>query len=449
MTADRLASSLLKLAEIKKVTILDSCGVGPIDSNLVIAGIDPVTVHEISNDDPAETLSFLDEKLRNADLAAIFTISYDFGLKLQHIDRSIRKASSPEPDIYLSLFDCLLIHNYADGQTFLSGNPVKFDQIEKALADSALQDQPSIFASSQNVSAKSNFTRAEYFEAVDEIKELIRSGETYQTNLTQQLSVELSNQLSAAEVFRRLRRDHPAPFAAYIDRQSSKVVSASPERLVRVSNDKSGERKISASPIKGTRRRGKSSEEDELLRNELLNSEKDRAENTMIVDLMRNDLGRICEYGSVHVDSLCRLEEHPTLFHLVSTVSGILQEETIFSDIIKAVFPCGSITGAPKIRTMQIIEEIENVNRGLSMGAIGYRIPNDAFGLPSVFEISVAIRTMVIREGKAVFNVGGGIVIDSDPETEYGESMLKARALLRALSARSSDSPDYSSLLLQ
>lgn len=441
MTADRLASSLLTLAEIKKVTILDSCGVGSIGSNLLISGIDPVEIHEISNDDAAETLRLLEEKLRNTDLAAIFTISYDFGLKLQHINRQPkRKTSSPEPDIYLSLFDCLMIHDYPNGHTFLSGDPAKFDQFENALLASLPQDQPSVFVSSQNVGFHSNFTQSEYFDAINTIKDLIRAGDTYQTNLTQQLTVEVSTNLTAARIFGRLRRDHPAPFAAYIDRGSSTVVSASPERFIRVSVDENGERKISASPIKGTRRRGNSLEEDAFLRDDLLSSEKDRAENTMIVDLMRNDLGRICEYGSVHVESLCRLEEHPTLFHLVSTVSGIMQEETIFSDIIKAVFPCGSITGAPKIRTMQIIEEIENVNRGLSMGAIGYRIPKDAFGLPSVFEMSVAIRTMVIREGKAVFNVGGGIVVDSDPESEYDESMLKARALLRALSARSSNS---------
>jgi para-aminobenzoate synthetase component 1 len=441
IAVDGVVSSLLRLAEIKNVAILDSCGVGRADANLLIAGIDPVEVLEISNDNAIETLRILDEKLGNEKLAEIFTISYDFGLKLQHIDRQPKSSiSHAEPDIYLVLFDCLVIHNYANGQTFISGNPAKFDQIEKALFDSLPPDQPSVFVSSQNAPVRSNFTQSEYFNAVEKIKELIRSGDTYQTNLTQQLTVEVSNDLTAAEIFGRLRRDHPAPFAAYIDRGSSKVVSASPELFVRVSKDQSGERKISASPIKGTRRRGNSAEEDELLRADLLNSQKDRAENTMIVDLMRNDLGRICEYGSVRVDSLCKLEEHPSLFHLVSTVNGTLKDGTAYSDTIKALFPCGSITGAPKVRTMQIIEEIENADRGLSMGAIGCQIPEYAFELPFVFEMSVAIRTMVVRDGKAVFNVGGGIVIDSDPQSEYEESMLKAMALLRALSARSSNS---------
>jgi para-aminobenzoate synthetase component I len=436
ITADELVSSLLKLAEIKNVAILDSCGVGRGDTNLLIAGIEPVEVLEITKDDSSETLSIFDEKLGSRNLATIFTISYDFGLKLQHIERQPKGSiSHPEPDIYLALFECLVIHNYANGETFLSGNPAKFDQIERAFFDSVPQE-PSVFGSSQNAPANSNFSRTEYFDAVEKIKELIRSGDTYQTNLTQQLFVELSNDLTAAEIFGRLRRDHPAPFAAYIDRRTSTVVSASPERFVRVSSDQSCKKNISASPIKGTRRRGNSVEEDELLRADLLNSQKDRAENTMIVDLMRNDLGRICEYGSVRVGSLCKLEEHPTLFHLVSTVNGTLRRRTAHSDIIKAIFPCGSITGAPKVRTMQIIDEIENADRGLSMGAIGYRIPKDAFGLPPMFEMSVAIRTMVIRDGKAVFNVGGGIVIDSDPESEYDESLLKAKALLTALSSR-------------
>jgi para-aminobenzoate synthetase component 1 len=174
----------------------------------------------------------------------------------------------------------------------------------------------------------------------------------------------------------------------------------------------------------------------------------------MIVDLIRNDIGRICKFGSVSVEKLCDLETHPTLFHLVSTVEGELRENLRFFDIIKAVFPCGSITGAPKIRTMQLIEELETAPRGLSMGAIGYSIPNSRFQIPNskfkipdaethnsrlstfhYFDLSVAIRTMVIRENEAVFNVGGGIVIDSDPQAEYEETLTKARALLNALNA--------------
>ena len=435
ITADRLVASLLKMAGTRNVAILDSCGVGSGEANLLIAGINPVEVFEMSNLDPTETLRIFDEKLAAKDLAAIFTISYDFGLKLQHIERQQDRIDSPpEPDVFVALFDCLVIHNYADGQTFLSGNSAKFDKIQKNLLNFESRDeQPSESRPSKPVAPCSNFTKPEYLDAINKIKELIRSGDTYQTNLTQQLSVELSNGLTAAHIFQRLRRDHPAPFAAYIDRGTSKVVSASPERFIRVLTEPSGVRTISASPIKGTRRRGSTAEEDQFLCADLLTSEKDRAENTMIVDLVRNDFGRICDYGSVSVESLGVLEEHPTLFHLASTVNGVLREGTTYSDILKAVFPCGSITGAPKVRTMQIIEELENTGRGLSMGAIGCSIPESTFGLPAAFEMSVAIRTMIIRDGKAVLNVGGGIVIDSDPESEYAESLLKAKALLRAL----------------
>ena len=156
----------------------------------------------------------------------------------------------------------------------------------------------------------------------------------------------------------------------------------------------------------------------------------------MIVDLLRNDLGRICEYGSINVEKLCEMEEHPTLFHLVSTISGDLRKGVKFSDILKAVFPCGSITGAPKINTMRIIDEIESEDRGLSMGAIGYHVPKEVFGMPETLDLSVAIRTMVIRDQTAIFNVGGGIVIDSDPDSEYQETLTKAMALLNAIGAR-------------
>jgi para-aminobenzoate synthetase component 1 len=265
---------------------------------------------------------------------------------------------------------------------------------------------------------------------VKQIKEFISRGDTYQANLTQKFRVELSPGLRAADIFLRLRRDNPAPFAAFIDRGDSIVVSASPERFFRVANGR-----IETSPIKGTRSRGADRDEDEKLRNELLVSAKDRAENTMIVDLLRNDLGRVCKFGTVVVDALCELEELPTLFHLVSTVSGELEHGIEFGDIIRAIFPCGSITGAPKIRTMEIIDDIESEPRGLSMGAIGYFVPETGFDLKPGIDLSVAIRTMVIRDSVAEFNVGGGVVSDSDPDAEYEESLLKAKALLAALGA--------------
>ncbi|HEX3100733.1 MAG TPA: aminodeoxychorismate synthase component I, partial [Pyrinomonadaceae bacterium] len=429
ISAANLISSLLHLSETEPVCILDSCGVGHLGSHLMVAGIDPVEILEISHEDPEQTLAILDQRFTD-DLACIFTISYDFGIKLLGIQPRIKEFSSPpEPDLFIARFDSLVIHDYDNASTKIVGNPDKFDSVSNKLIANICSFK---FEISNNFSAvSSNFSRAEYLQAIGSIKESIRRGDTYQTNLTQQFTADLPNAPSPQEIFYRLRQDHPAPFAAFLKRMDSSVVSASPERFLHI-----GDGKISTSPIKGTRPRGQTADEDATLRSELLTSAKDRAENTMIVDLLRNDLGRVCEYGSVEVEKLCDLAEYPTLFHLVSTVSGDLRPGTKFSEILKAVFPCGSITGAPKISTMRIIDEIETVNRGLSMGAIGYYVPRGGgsldFGLgtlDSICDLSVAIRTMVVRNHTATFNVGGGIVIDSDPDAEFDESLTKGKAL--------------------
>ncbi|MFN0279823.1 MAG: anthranilate synthase component I family protein [Pyrinomonadaceae bacterium] len=440
ISADELVSALLKIAASETVCILDSCGVNHLGSHLLIVGIEPVSVSEISGKDREKTLTFLDEAFTSTDSASMFTISYDFGRKLLNIAPD--KQNNSEPDIFLAQFDTLIIHDYDTGETHITGNAEKSNAIESKLLYNIADPKSEIsnFKSEITVECgdvQSNFTLAEYLSAIETIKERIRDGDTYQTNLTQQLSAKLPNGLTPELIFHRLRRDHPAPFAAFIKRLDSTVVSISPERFFRVSSphvSKGSTRNIETSPIKGTRPRGSNSVKDIVLRNELLTSEKDRAENTMIVDLLRNDLGRICEYGSIRVEKLCELEEHPTLFHLVSTISGDPRKDIAFSDILKAMFPCGSITGAPKISTMKIIEEMETVNRGLSMGAIGYYVPGSNFHVQSsIFDMSVAIRTMVIKDQVATFNVGGGIVIDSDPESEYKETLTKAKALLDAI----------------
>lgn len=398
---------------------------------MLIAGIDPVKTLKISNEDPDSTLKTFEENLAHGH-AGIFTISYDLGLKLEKITpRAKEFASFPEPDIYLALFDSLLVHDYDDGKTYLAGSDDKFDEIKAVLSQGEAGDSDT--GPGRSGPARSNFTKSEYLDAIGLIREYIRRGDTYQTNLTQQMRITLPKDHTPGLLFRDLRKHHPAPFAAFIERDDSTVISASPERFFKVSGSLPNSRTISTSPIKGTRPRGVTREEDDILRNELLNSAKDRAENIMIVDLLRNDIGRICDFGSVRIEKLCDLEEHPTLFHLVSTVSGALREDVSLSGMIRALFPCGSITGAPKIRTMHIIDEIETANRGLSMGAIGVYIPQSWGPEFEMLDLNVAIRTMVVSNGEAVFNVGGGIVIDSDPEKEYEESLLKARALLEAL----------------
>jgi para-aminobenzoate synthetase component 1 len=442
LTADQLVRGLLKLSETEHVSILDSCGVGHLGSHLLIAGIG-TPLHAPALED-----------LASGPRPVIFTLSYDLGA----ISNRIETRASDELGIYAATFDSLIIHDYDTGETSVAGDDSNAASLLDEIRDAARSFH--VTEKSTALHATSNFTRSEYLASIDAIQELIRSGDTYQTNLTQQITVDTGD-TRPQDVFWRLRRDHPAPFAAFMTRGDSTVVSASPERFFHVASDgrsdiemftdyaeaslicglltRSGGRpplRIETSPIKGTRRRGLTPEEDAKLRHDLLTSPKDRAENTMIVDLLRNDLGRVCEYGSVRVDKLCELEEHPTLFHLVSTISGELRENASFGDIARALFPCGSITGAPKISTMRIIDKLERTPRGLSMGAIGYSVPDGFDGLEPVTDLSVAIRTMVFRDGVATFNVGGGITIDSDPEQEYEESLLKGRALLSALNAQ-------------
>jgi para-aminobenzoate synthetase component 1 len=257
-------------------------------------------------------------------------------------------------------------------------------------------------------------------KGVGAIREFIAAGDIYQANLTRRFDFETP--FSPSLVYKRLQSLGEAPRAALLEWPDFSVVSNSPETFLTLKDGI-----LEAKPIKGTIHRGTNREEDENLRRELLNSVKNRAENVMIVDLMRNDLGRVCEFGSVHVPHLYQIETYPTLHHGVSTVRGQLRPDCDSLDAFLAAFPCGSITGAPKMRAMQILNELEPVSRGAAMGAIGY------FGFNGDMEWNVAIRTATILGERAYFHVGGGIVADSKPAEEYEEMRLKARALFSAL----------------
>jgi para-aminobenzoate synthetase component 1 len=219
-----------------------------------------------------------------------------------------------------------------------------------------------------------------------------------------------------------VRALNPAPFASFFDCGDATIISSSPERFLRISD-----RQVETRPIKGTRPRGRDRTEDDRLRAALLASAKDRAELIMIVDLERNDLGRVCDYGSVSVPALFALEQYATVFHLVSTVTGRLKEGNDHLDCIRAAFPGGSITGAPKIRAMEIINELEPSPRGIYTGSLGY------LGFNRQTDLNILIRTMLYRNGTVHFQVGGGIVADSDPVMEYDETLHKGKALLAAL----------------
>ena len=416
ISPDDLVDRLLA-AEVDGTSILDSCGVGHLNSHLLLAGLTPTRL-TIANTAEA-ALRELNRTFAD-DRASVFTLSYDLG---QIIQGTAGKRDPDEPLVSIATFDEMIVHDYDTGGTIIAGKAGDSASLREML----LGPKPPVPEYIAQVSARTNSTHSDYLRAIESIKEEIRSGNTYQTNLTRRIEVQMPADASAAAIFRRLRTRHPAPFSAYIKRPGSTVISASPERFFKVENGF-----ISASPIKGTRQRGSNAIEDDLLSNELLSSQKDRAENTMIVDLLRNDLGRICEFGTVTVEKLCEIEEHPSLFHLVSTINGKLRKDLEVSEILEALYPCGSITGAPKLSTMKIIDRLELDPRGLSMGAIGYFIPS-SFGLGESIDLSVAIRTMVIRNDAAAFNVGGGIVIDSDPEKEWDETVTKSRAILDAL----------------
>ncbi|HEU4597611.1 MAG TPA: aminodeoxychorismate synthase component I [Pyrinomonadaceae bacterium] len=482
--AGELVRALLGLEASRRLHLLDSGGARGDEARLLVAGFDPCEVVEAFGEElrvwrrgegaarveRGSALALLDERLSRYGVAratggrfplrgaCVATLSYELARQFERRrgSRSFAERVETEPDAVLAFFDVLVVHDYASGETRLvgvEGSDMRMREARETLrraaegarlrvderdADSPPRSGSAAEAEGLEVSAalsraRSNMTRAEYVAAVERVREYIYAGDIYQANLTQRISCALAEGETPERVFLRLRREHPASFAAFIRRGASTVVSASPERFLRVSSEEAaggGERIVEAWPIKGTRRRGATLEEDARLRAELLASGKDAAENIMIVDLMRNDLGRVCRYGSVEVSELCALQEHPTLFHLVSKVRGRLREGVTAGELLRAAFPCGSITGAPKIRAMEIISEVERAPRGVSMGAIGY------FSFDGALDLNVAIRTVTFdAEGSARFNVGGGVVAESDAGAEYEESLLKARALLRALRA--------------
>jgi para-aminobenzoate synthetase component 1 len=263
----------------------------------------------------------------------------------------------------------------------------------------------------------STMTASEYATAVETVIDNIRHGEVYQVNLSQRFSTPC--EAGTLELYRDLRRQSPAPFGAVFRASGASILSSSPERFLRVDRA----RGIETRPIKGTRPRGEDTGTDQALASELVSSDKDRAENLMIVDLLRNDLSKVCLPGSVRVPGLFQLESWATVHHLVSIVTGQLRPEVTAGEVVQATFPSGSVTGAPKIRAMEIIADLECVARGPYCGAIGY------IAFDGQMDLSVAIRILMLSEGRATYHAGGGVVYDSDPEDEYRETLAKSRAL--------------------
>jgi len=338
------------------------------------------------------------------------------------------------PEMYLAFFDRLVAIDHADGKYYLIANDLgeganrareKLDELEMRLVNArpAQIDEP---PPAPLTGIGGNFSRADYLRAVQRAIDYIAAGDIFQVNLSQRFHARIRS--SPLDLYRRLRAINPAPMGGFLQFGDCAVVSASPELFLRARG-----RHVETRPIKGTRPRGRDAAEDERLRRELLSSAKDAAELTMIVDLERNDLGRVCEYGSVRVTKAKALETYPTVFHLVAAVQGLLHPRHDIIDLLRASFPGGSITGAPKIRAMQIIDELEPTRRSAYTGSMGY------IGFDGNAELNIIIRTFLLKGQDAWFQTGGGIVADSDPASEYNETLDKARALIRAVGARECD----------
>src|ERR687891_487447 len=267
----------------------------------------------------------------------------------------------------------------------------------------------------------SNFTRTGYEEAVEAAKEYIRAGDAFQIVPSQRFAAEIGD-LDPLLLYRGLRTVNPSPYMTYLKLGGLSIVGASPEPLVRVEG-----RRVMTRPVAGTRGRGGTPEEDAALAEELLADEKERAEHVMLVDLGRNDLGRVCEYGSVTVDELMTVETYSHVLHIVSQVSGRLRDRVTAMDALRAVLPAGTLSGAPKVRAMQIIDELEPHKRGSYGGAIGY------VGFSGDLDTAIHIRTVVVKDGVAHVQAGGGTLADAKPEYEYNESVNKAKAVFRAI----------------
>jgi para-aminobenzoate synthetase component 1 len=348
-----------------------------------------------------------------------------FGYDLRHwVERLTRGPDDLGlPDCVLGFYDSVLTCNHRTGQALATawgagaGARARWEPILRWAAP--LPDPPPPAPVPPGRVGRT-FTPAGYRAVVEAVKAHIVAGDIYQANLSQRFAVPTAD--DPWTLYRRLRAANPAPFAAYLPCGEATLVSASPERFLQVT----GQRVVTR-PIKGTRPRGATPEADRRLAAELRASPKDQAENVMIVDLLRNDLGRVCATGSVRVPELLALESYATVHHLVSTVVGELAPGRDRVDLLRACWPGGSITGAPKIRAMNIINRLEPVTRGPYCGSIGY------LSLSGHLDTSIVIRTALVQAGQAYVWAGGGLVADSDPAAEYAETLDKAAALLRAL----------------
>lgn len=363
---------------------------------------------------------------------AVGYFAYDL---CQHLEKLPKRAVDDIdlPDMAVGFYDKVIVVEHDTKRTFLSiidfsfNDGFKlhsmFDRINTILNRSKNDNKSNLRYVENEFHPISNFSKEEYVRIINKAKEYIRNGDIYQVNLSQRFKADIY--LKPIEIYNLLRINNPAPFAAYLEYDGYSVLSSSPERFLKIEGSA-----IESRPIKGTMPRGKDVTEDREKIKVLRESQKDMAENLMIVDLMRNDLGRVCKIGTITVKEIFKIETYATVHHLVSTVEGELRKGVSSVECIKATFPGGSITGAPKIRAMQIIDELEPTARSVYTGSIGY------IGFNGAMDLNIAIRTIIIRGKNAYYQVGGGIVWDSDPILEYEETLHKGQALMKTLTLR-------------
>ena len=359
------------------------------------------------------------ETLKKADLkqGAFGFLSYDFGWEIEDLP-NLAKDDLQIPQLLFVVPKTLIIFDHWEHEIeVFSEKPDELINIlEPETKSLGSNEQTKLgnreFHSRGRSDLRSNLSKEDFENIVRQAKEYIKAGDIYQVNLSQRFETKINEH--PFELYKRLRSINPSPFASYFDLGELKLVSCSPERLIKLENGITETR-----PIAGTRPVTAAPQE-------LLLDPKERAEHIMLVDLERNDLGRVCEYGSVHVDESMVIEKYSHVIHIVSNVKGKLRKDKVRFDLIRAMFPGGTITGCPKIRSMEIIEELEPVKRGPYTGCIGYIMKDK-------MDLSITIRTIVVKKDTAYIQVGAGIVADSIPEKEYFETLHKAQAMFEAI----------------
>lgn len=387
-------------------------------------------VRKIKDEKPLEVLkAFLpnrDQTVKDIPFigGAVGYVAYDAIRQYERIGKELDD-DLQVPDVHLMFFEEVIVYDHLEQKVFIIGTPIQRETSNEHIRKKVLKRKEEVLNGTDITpvlkasisSFKASMKKDDFIEKVKIAKNYILEGDIFQVVLSQRLEAAIEG--DPFSFYRKLRIDNPSPYMYYLDFEDYAVAGASPESIV-----KKVKTKITTNPIAGTRPRGKSEEEDKSLEKELIEDEKELAEHRMLVDLGRNDLGRVCEFGSIQLEKYMEIEKYKHVMHIVSEVSGTLKQQYAPVDALISCLPAGTVSGAPKIRAMEIINELEEVKRGVYSGAIGY------FSANGNMDFALAIRTMLVKNNKAYIQAGAGIVHDSVPEKEYEETLHKLRAFL-------------------